>query len=164
MLQKSTRNTTGSWRAFPVIAYLIKLKKDSGDWWGVRVRRRDFVKAAIGLAIVQPCIATAQGAVPVIGFLSGRSLRSDRHLVAAFMQGLAETGYVEGRNVTIEFRWADDQVDQLRMLSARGHLKHGAGPRLGFWDGAGPAERRSSMGTDNIAHCKTSSWAGFVQR
>jgi hypothetical protein len=45
--------------------------------------------------------------MPVIGFLSGRSLASDSHLVASFRKGLSETGYVEGQNVAIEYRWAE---------------------------------------------------------
>ena len=54
--------------------------------------------------------------MPVIGFLSGRSLASDAHLVTAFRQGLNETGYVEGRNVQIEFSWAEGQFDRLRVM------------------------------------------------
>jgi len=82
------------------------------------VHRRDLIKA-VGPVILWPYVAKAQTAVPVVGFLSGRSLQSDKHLVAAFKQGLTEVGYVEGRNVTIEFRWADDQVDQLPSLANR---------------------------------------------
>jgi putative ABC transport system substrate-binding protein len=56
--------------------------------------------------------------VPVIGFLSGRSLASDAHLVTAFRLGLNETGYVEDRDVRIEFRWAEGQFDRLRAMAA----------------------------------------------
>ena len=56
--------------------------------------------------------------MPVIGFLSGASPREFTHVVAAFRQGLGETGYVEGRNVAIEFRWAEYQNDRLSALAA----------------------------------------------
>jgi putative ABC transport system substrate-binding protein len=56
--------------------------------------------------------------MPVIGFLSGRSLASDAHLVAAFGQGLNETGYVADRNVKIEFHWAEGHFDRLRVMAA----------------------------------------------
>jgi putative ABC transport system substrate-binding protein len=56
--------------------------------------------------------------MPTIGFLSGRSLLSDSHLVAAFRQGLKETGWVDGQNVTIEFRWAEGQFDRLQAFAA----------------------------------------------
>jgi putative tryptophan/tyrosine transport system substrate-binding protein len=54
----------------------------------------------------------------VLGFLSGRSLASDTHLVAAFRRGLAEAGYVEGQNVLIDFRWAQGQLNRLPELAA----------------------------------------------
>jgi putative ABC transport system substrate-binding protein len=74
------------------------------------MRRRDFIKGIAGLATAWPRAARAQQpAMPVIGFLSGRSLASDARLVAAFSQGLNETGYIEGRNVVIEYRWAESQ-------------------------------------------------------
>ena len=83
------------------------------------MRRRDFLGVISGAAVVLPLAARAQQpAMPVIGFLSGRSLRSDAHLVTAFRQGLNETGYVEGRNVQIEFRWAEGQFDRLRVMAA----------------------------------------------
>ena len=56
--------------------------------------------------------------MPVIGFLHPGSLAANRYLVAAFRQGLAEAGYVEGRNVAIEFRWANNQLGQLPALAA----------------------------------------------
>jgi putative ABC transport system substrate-binding protein len=56
--------------------------------------------------------------MPVIGFLSGRSLASDSDLVAAFLRALNEAGYVNGQNVAIEFRWADGQLDRLPEMAA----------------------------------------------
>jgi putative tryptophan/tyrosine transport system substrate-binding protein len=83
------------------------------------MRRRGFLGVLGGAAAAWPLTARAQQpAMPVVGFLSGRSLASDAHLVAAFGQGLNETGYVVDRNVKIEFHWAEGQFDQLRVMAS----------------------------------------------
>src|SRR5262249_31283187 len=83
-----------------------------------RVRRRDFIKAIVDSLAVWPLAARAQQvAMPVIGFLGGGSPETDGNLVAAFRQGLSESGYVEGRNVSIEYRWAENQNDDCRLWS-----------------------------------------------
>src|SRR6516165_9042336 len=82
------------------------------------MRRRDFI-TLVGGAATWPVAAHAQQATtPLIGFLSSRSPNESEALVAAFRQGLAETGYVEGQNANIAFRWAEGQYDRLPQLAA----------------------------------------------
>jgi ABC-type uncharacterized transport system substrate-binding protein len=81
------------------------------------MRRRGFI-ALVGSAAVWALAAHAQQAVmPVIGFLNPGSAGGSLSLVDGFRRGLAETGYVEGRNVAIEFRWADGRYDRLSELA-----------------------------------------------
>jgi putative ABC transport system substrate-binding protein len=81
------------------------------------MRRREFIVLAGGTAVLWPRAARAQ-AMPVVGFLNGASPELSAQLVAPFRQGLAEAGFVEGRNVAIEFRWANGQYDRLPALAA----------------------------------------------
>src|SRR6516225_4469144 len=83
------------------------------------MRRREFI-AGLGSAAAWPVVARAQqAAVPVIGFLSAQSAELDyKDVTFPFLQGLEETGYVEGQNVVVEYRWADNQVDRLSALAA----------------------------------------------
>ena len=83
------------------------------------MRRREFLGLIGGLVVAFPLAALAQQQpMPLVGFMSGRSPEDSAHLVAAFRQGLDETGFVEGQNVAIEFRWANGQYDRLPALAA----------------------------------------------
>jgi len=76
------------------------------------VRRRDFIKVIAGSAAAWQVTARAQQpTIPVIGFLGSSSVDAIR--IAAFRQGLAQVGFVEGRNVAVEYRWAEDRSDRL---------------------------------------------------
>ena len=82
------------------------------------LRRREFITLLGAAATASPLAARAQqAAMPVIGYLNSRSRETDTPFLAAFHRGLNETGYVEGQNVAIEYRWAEGQYERLRVMS-----------------------------------------------
>src|SRR6516162_2369514 len=83
------------------------------------MRRREFI-AGLGSAAAWPVVARAQQApMPVIGFLSPQSADDDyKIIIVPFLQGLKEAGYIEGQNVAVEYRYAENQLDRLPTLVA----------------------------------------------
>jgi putative ABC transport system substrate-binding protein len=83
------------------------------------MRRRDFIGIVGGGAAALPFAAQAQNsALPVVGYLSAGTSSSDARPVAAFVKGLGETGYEDGKTVKIDYRWADNQYDRLPLIAA----------------------------------------------
>ena len=90
------------------------------------MKRRNFVFLLGSAFVVLPRVSRAQQPRPIIGFLSSRSAGESAAVVAAFLQGLKEGGYVEGQNLPIEYRWAEGRYDRLPTLAAELVDRHAA--------------------------------------
>ena len=82
------------------------------------MKRRDFIRLSAGAVAAWPLTALAQTAMPVVGFVRSTTFADATVLVTAFRKGLAETAYIEGQNVAIEFRWADGDYRRVPALAA----------------------------------------------
>ena len=110
------------------------------------MKRRDFITLLGGAIVALPSAARAQQpTMPVIGFLNSRAPNENPAILAAFLRGLNEAGYVEGQTVTVEYRWADGQYDRLPGLAA-----DLVGRRVSAIVANGPAVQTAKTATSTI--------------
>jgi hypothetical protein len=107
----------------------------------ITIGRRQFIARVAGAAFAWPLAARAQQpAMPVIGFLHSTSPEPLTHILAGFRQGLNETGYIEGQNVAVEYRWARGQYDRLPAMAT----ELSSAEFLSSWLAAAKSQRKPS--------------------
>src|SRR5438045_8783300 len=110
------------------------------------MRRRQFLSGVGATALAWPLAARAQRAIPFVGFLNSGSPNERAHLVEAFRQGLKDGGYLDGKDVAIEYRWAEGRLCRLRAL-ATGRVRRNVAVMLaagGIGPGLGAQESRAA--------------------
>jgi hypothetical protein len=125
------------------------------------MRRREFITLLGGAAAAWPLAVRAQQpAMPLVGFLGSGSPESDAFRVAAIWQGLNESGYVEGRNIAFEYRWAEDHNERLPALAAELVRQRGRCHRLNwqYFSYGGQADNRNHP--DHLRHWRRSDQVG----
>src|SRR5262249_53734190 len=101
------------------LGFKISLSRyDTCRSFGDGMRRREFITLFAGAATWALPVRAQNSALPLVGFLHVAAAKPFAHIVAGFHQGLKETGYTEGQNVAIEFRWAEGQVSRLPEMAA----------------------------------------------
>ena len=94
---------------------------------GASMRRREFLGVLGGAAVLVPLAARAQQQMPVVGFLNASAPDGYSDRLRALRQGLKESGYVEGENVAIEYRWGENEPDRLPVLAADRRYRRSSG-------------------------------------
>jgi len=115
------------------------------------MRRRDFIVAVGGVIVSPPIAARAQkSTIPVVGYLGAVAQRPNLPFTAAFFRGLVETGFTEGRDFIVDYRWAEGNLDRLPALAAELVSDHVA---VIFASGGVVSARAAMQATSSISNC-----------